>query len=326
MSRYRKLDPRFWRDEKVRQFDAADKLIAVYAFTGQSNRIGCFTFSEGMATEDTGLASKRWGKRFGNVCQRLGWRYDKANRILYIPTWWKYNQPENGNVLISNLRDLDELPDSPVVTEFCRNVSCLREDLRETFRDTLAKRYPKRLAHQEQEQEQENTPSSPPRGDAREWDASRPHESLAKPIPGGETIHRGRNGGPPSPGRQRTRRVLTPEQQARFAEFWAVYPRHAAKLRAEEAWATLAPDDVLTARIRAAVAARAESHEWREPRFIPYPATWLNGRRWEDELPVADPDPYARLPRYSDADFDARGDLRPEAAGREAARIAARRP
>jgi hypothetical protein len=35
--------------------------------------------------------------------------------------------------------------------------------------------------------------------------------------------------------------------------------------------------------------------------FIPHPASWLNGRRWEDELPVAPPpaprpvNPYAEL-------------------------------
>jgi hypothetical protein len=43
VSRYRKLDPRFWEDEKVQALDPLDKLLATYIFTSsQSNRIGLF--------------------------------------------------------------------------------------------------------------------------------------------------------------------------------------------------------------------------------------------------------------------------------------------
>jgi hypothetical protein len=68
-------------------------------------------------------------------------------------------------------------------------------------------------------------------------------------------------------------------------EFWALYPRKDSKANARKAWNKLKPDDELRAKILAALATQAEG--WRERgterRFIPHPATWLNGARWDDE-------------------------------------------
>lgn len=78
-----------------------------------------------------------------------------------------------------------------------------------------------------------------------------------------------------------------------FDAFWRVYPRHVGKAAAVKAWAKLSPDDVLAARIIAAVRAQSATPAWTKDggQFIPHPATWLNGRRWEDEVaaPVAAP-------------------------------------
>ena len=32
-----------------------------------------------------------------------------------------------------------------------------------------------------------------------------------------------------------------------------------------------------------AITAQKKSAQWQEQRYIPHPATWLNGHRWEDE-------------------------------------------
>ena len=75
-----------------------------------------------------------------------------------------------------------------------------------------------------------------------------------------------------------------------FAEFWAVYPRHDGKAAAENAWRKLAPDIERQAEIMAAIGDHKRSPRWLEsPRFIPHAATWLNGRRWEDEPAAAEP-------------------------------------
>jgi hypothetical protein len=70
-----------------------------------------------------------------------------------------------------------------------------------------------------------------------------------------------------------------------FSEFWLAYPKKVAKQDAEDAWAKLAPDAELQATILRAVEVNRRSRQWQEgARFIPNPATFLNGRRFDDEL------------------------------------------
>lgn len=151
MARYRKIDPRIWKDERFIELNQKEKLIAVYCLTAQSNRIGLFNFSPSMGSEDLEMLPLTFQEGFGNVCKKLNWSYDKHFRILYFPTWWKYNKPENPNVLKSCLQDLHELPQTLLIQSFARNLKYLPETLHVTFREGLAKRMP----HQEQEQEQE---------------------------------------------------------------------------------------------------------------------------------------------------------------------------
>lgn len=70
-----------------------------------------------------------------------------------------------------------------------------------------------------------------------------------------------------------------------FVDFWAAYPRKQAKMDAIKAWKKLAPSPDLVARIVASVQRSCDSPDWRKDggQYIPYPATYLNGRRWEDE-------------------------------------------
>ncbi len=72
---------------------------------------------------------------------------------------------------------------------------------------------------------------------------------------------------------------------AGFAEFWSAWPRKVGKAQAEKAWTKLHPSDDLVAAILRAIAAQSRSPQWLKDggQFIPHPATWLNGKRWEDE-------------------------------------------
>jgi len=166
VAKYRKIDPRFWKDEKVTTLSTEDKTVALYLLTGQTNRIGCFSFSPALAAEDLGMSPETFKERFLNVLQTMKWDYDERLRLLYLPTWWKYNQPENPNNLTGNLKDLDDLPSSPLVHKFAENLNFLDPRFHATFHQTLRERYPKRMATQEQEQEQECHELS---STARQW-------------------------------------------------------------------------------------------------------------------------------------------------------------
>jgi hypothetical protein len=86
-----------------------------------------------------------------------------------------------------------------------------------------------------------------------------------------------------------------------FDVFLTAYPRKENKAAAQKAWAKLAPDAGLQRVILAAIAAHKAGPDWPRDggRFIPHPATWLNGKRWLDEVrsaSVSDPgDPAVRI-------------------------------
>ena len=70
-----------------------------------------------------------------------------------------------------------------------------------------------------------------------------------------------------------------------FDEFWKAYPRRIDKKKAQRAWTKLRPPPLKA--ILDALAWQRELPDWRKDSgaFVPYPASYLNGRRWEDEPP-----------------------------------------
>ena len=70
-----------------------------------------------------------------------------------------------------------------------------------------------------------------------------------------------------------------------FATFWTQYPRKVAKPQALKAWKKIKPAGQLLADLMAALEKQNTNADWQKDggQFIPHPATWLNGRRWEDE-------------------------------------------
>jgi hypothetical protein len=73
-----------------------------------------------------------------------------------------------------------------------------------------------------------------------------------------------------------------------FDRFWQAYPRHEAKPDAERAFVKALKDIGIDAMLEA-----LEKHKarWTDPQYVPHPATWLNKKRWLDELPGVVPKP-----------------------------------
>jgi hypothetical protein len=169
-AKYRKIDPRIWNDEGFRELSAEEQRIALYCLTSQQcNRVGLFVFSPAHASEDLGTLPPTFAERFGNVCQTLHWRFDPGARVLYMPTWWKYNRPDNPNQFQACLEDLHDLPATPLLTEFYANSQFLTNEMAKRLAN-VAPNVPGNVTpnhppqEQEQEQEQEHTSPSPPPG------------------------------------------------------------------------------------------------------------------------------------------------------------------
>jgi len=71
----------------------------------------------------------------------------------------------------------------------------------------------------------------------------------------------------------------------RFNEFWKAYPKKRAKGKAEKVWNKIKPDKNLFNKIMSSLEIAKKSEDWTKNngQFIPYPATWLNAKGWEDE-------------------------------------------
>ena len=67
-----------------------------------------------------------------------------------------------------------------------------------------------------------------------------------------------------------------------FEKFWSVYPKKFGKSDAEKAWGKI--DASLFPLIMSAIQNHLNSDSWKadDGRFIPYPAKWLNSKRWND--------------------------------------------
>lgn len=70
-----------------------------------------------------------------------------------------------------------------------------------------------------------------------------------------------------------------------FNSFWLAYPKKKSKGQAERAWKKLNPDEQLQNRLLQALERAKKTADWQKERgqFIPYPASWLNAKGWEDE-------------------------------------------
>jgi len=77
-----------------------------------------------------------------------------------------------------------------------------------------------------------------------------------------------------------------------FNKFWTIYPWKVAKAPAFKAWTKLCPDSSLLEIILSAVEAHKKTKQWQDKQFIPRPLTWLNQKRWEDELEEKSDDPW----------------------------------
>ena len=71
-------------------------------------------------------------------------------------------------------------------------------------------------------------------------------------------------------------------KEEKFLEFWKLYPRKVAKVAAQRSWKRLKVKDIDD------IFKVYKEHliRWRgtEIQFVPHASTWINQRRWEDEL------------------------------------------
>ena len=69
-----------------------------------------------------------------------------------------------------------------------------------------------------------------------------------------------------------------------FAAWYEIYPRKVSRKDAEKAWNQLTPEQRFAAFESLPVHVRYWQVAGTSPEYLPYPASWLRGERWTDEL------------------------------------------
>lgn len=72
-----------------------------------------------------------------------------------------------------------------------------------------------------------------------------------------------------------------------FCDFWDAFPsvRKQAKYACWKKWKTIQPDEAMVTQMLCAIEASKQTRAWKQG-YAPAPLTWLNQRRWEDEVEV----------------------------------------
>ena len=119
-----------------------------------------------------------------------------------------------------------------------------------------------------------------------------------------------------------------------FDVFWNEYPKKVGKQDAMKSWKKIKPDEHLMEKIISGLRNWKASDQWLKEngQYIPFPATWLNKRRWEDEVPVKRKEPASPVqPKAPEKKVVAQnyeqrnyGDFQREIEDQQAARIIAR--
>jgi len=109
-------------------------------------------------------------------------------------------------------------------------------------------------------------------------------------------------------------KILNKRYIPSFDIFYKNYPKKKAKDDAKRAFAKINPSEELLAEMLVAIEKFKKTDDWIKEggKYIPYPATWLRGKRWEDEIeegygksrrrPRGLPKNYTPSPDYGDTE------------------------
>jgi len=291
MARYSKIDRRIWNDEKFRRLSRLQpcgQALFLYLLTNRfvGNVPGVYSAGEAMLAEALGWSVKAFREVFREVLQEGLVKADLEARLIWIPNVIRYNQPENPNVVKSWQDTWDELPECSLKLQaweaFEAALSARGKEWLDTFKQIApkpsskgsAKGMPKGsrkgMANQEQEQEQKQEQCS---SLAHLLD-ERNEDSSAIPSDG---------------------HPLESDLAALAEEIYAQYPRRVGK---QDALRAIAKAIQIIAKRNHGGDLRATA-EWlkgivvryanspqgmrEDKQFTPYPATWFNDGRYDDD-------------------------------------------
>lgn len=132
MAWYRKIDPRMWNDAKFRCLSTPEpnaQTLWLYLLTGPcTEKIpGIILRGKAALAEEIGWETEAFDKAFSELSSKGMAKASWKDRLIILPNTFKYNPPENPNVLSSWLKYLDFIPECELKNEY---INILKEFLK----------------------------------------------------------------------------------------------------------------------------------------------------------------------------------------------------
>jgi hypothetical protein len=163
MSKYRKVDPRIWNDEKFRGFTRDGKLVFFFLLTHpHMTAVGAMRAAiPGLAAE-MGWPEYDFREALEDALTHKMVEVDENACLISLPNFMKYNRPENPNVLKAWVASLIELPECPLKNQITDRLKAFAQGLSKAFREALPQAFGEGVGkgwlNLEQEQEPEPEP------------------------------------------------------------------------------------------------------------------------------------------------------------------------
>lgn len=155
MSRYRKVDPRIWNDEKFRDLGDQAKLVFFMLLTHPNmTAIGAMRGTLAGLAEELGWTPEAFREAFADVLAKGMAEHDQRACLIALPKFIKYNPPESPNVVKAWANALDLLPECDGKNRVIARAVEFAKGLTKGFAEALPEAFAKAMAIQEQEQEQ----------------------------------------------------------------------------------------------------------------------------------------------------------------------------
>lgn len=169
MSRYRKVDPRIWNDEKFRGLSNHAKLVFFMVLTHPGmTSLGAMRATPSGLAEELGWPPEAFRKAFQEVIDKGMAEHDAKACLVALPNFVRYNQPESPNVIKAWVGALDLLPECALKQVVVTRAGGFAEDMPEAFGKAFREAFEKGMPNPEPKQKPKpkKTPP-PPKGEGR---------------------------------------------------------------------------------------------------------------------------------------------------------------
>lgn len=261
------VSPHFWTGDTGRQLrkDPEAQRVAFYLMTcPSSNMIGLYYLPIPLICHEVGISEEGASKALASLSEVGFCDYDAPSEVVFVKQMARYQIGETISVKdnrhLGVQRQLAQMRNSRFYKEFLERYNTPFHLNLEPLGSPLKPLQSKGKGKGKDKEKEKDLPPNPPQGGG-----------------GGDELEMNATEPDPKPA------VVKAEYTHGFLRFWDHYPVKKQKDAAWRAWKTRHAEGEV-GQILASVTDHQQHDEQWQRGYIPYPATFLNGGGWKDEL------------------------------------------